>query len=303
LNRARIAISVIFAVGCVCFAANGQKASSDSKESEEPKVQSVTSPSFNPTNYNKIGIVWPNPPKPAQADNSQQSIDDEFTFALMQKGYDVIPPSDAQTLLKDQPVAKTSGSAEPDTTKIGKLLNVPAVMVISVSGLNSKPYVAPSPEKATTSTSSAAGGVSNPFAGMSNPLSYITPPTNSFKIHGWGITLPDQTPPKDAAQPKNAAQQKNAAQPKGAAQPRATAPAASATPKGAEPAAPKAAPQFLNSCSMSARLFSVEDSRILWIGKVTVNSVSSSAQDYSESIKAAADAIAQAIPSRTEEKQ
>jgi len=286
LNHARITISVLLAVGCACLAANGETTSTDSKNAEEPHVQSVTSPSFNPTNYNKIAIVWLSPPKQAPADSSEQSIDDEFTFALVQKGYDVIPSSDTQSLLKVQPGATPSSSAEPDTTKIGKLLNVPAVIVISVSGLTSKPYVTPPPEKASTSTAPAAGGGSNPFGGMPNLLSYVSAPTNSsnsLKFHGWGLNLPSETTPA-----------------KNAAQPKPTAPAATtAAPKAAPP---QTAPQFMNGCSMSARLFSVEDSRILWMGKVTANSVSSSAQDYSDSIKAAADAIAGAIPARIEAK-
>jgi hypothetical protein len=266
----------------------------------------MTSPSFDPTNYNKIAIVWLTPPKQPQADSSEQSIDDEFTFALMQKGYDVVPSSDAQSLLKEQPAAKTPGAPETETTKIGKLLNVPAVMVISLSGLNSKPYTAPPPtEKTSASTSSAAGGGTNPFAGMPNPLQYVTPPTNSFKFHGWGFRLPGGAPAQDDTESKGA--QSNGAQSKAgktrAPQPKAAEPAATAAPKRAESAAPKAAPQFMNTCSMSARLYSVADDHILWIGKVTVGSVSASAQDYSDSIKSAADAIAGAIPSGTEEKK
>ena len=269
-------MSVMLAVVGAGFAANGQTAPTDSKGSEAPQVHSVTSPTFNPTNYTKVAIVWTNPPKPTPGDSSQQSIDDEFTFALVQKGYDVIAPSDTQSLLKGQQVTNSPTSTEPSAMTIGKLLNVPAVMVISVSGLTSKPYVAPPPQPA--GASSTAGGAANPLAGVSNPLSLISMPTNSYKYHGWGINLPNETPPKSGAQPN-------------AAQPRAPAPAA----------APKAAPQFMNSCSMSARLSSSEDDRILWIGKVTVNSVSSSAQDFSDSVRAAADAIAGAIPSRIEE--
>lgn len=269
MNHARIAISVLLAVVGACFAADGQTNSSTSKGSQAPHVQSVTSPSFNPTNYNKIAIVWHSPAKQPTADSSEQSIDDDFTFALVQKGYDVIGPADTESLLNDQTVANRSGPAEPDAAKIGKLLNVPAVLIISVSGMSSKPYVAPAPqpEKAETST---------PVAGVSNPLSLIAVPTNSFRFHGWGINLPEEN------------------------QSKGTAPKAP-PPKPAAPAAAKAGPQFSNSCSMSARLFSVEDDHILWMGKVTASAVSASAQDYSGSINAAADAIAQAIPSRTTE--
>lgn len=305
LNRARISILILLAVGGTCFAARDQTASSDSKNSGEPRVQSVTSPSFNPASYSKVAILWPNAPKQSQADGSEQSIDDEFTFALVQKGYDVIGPSDTQSLLKEQPAVKTPGAVEPDAAKIGKLLNVPAVMVISVSGLHSKPYVAPPPPPQKTNPSPAAEGGTNPFAGMPNPLTYITPPTNSFKFHGWGFKLPGEAPAQDDAEPKGAPSK--GAQPKAgkakATQPKAAEPAGTASSRGAEPAAPKAAPQFMNTCSMSARLSSVEDDHILWIGKVTVSSVSASAQDYSGPVKAAADAIAQAIPSRTEAKQ
>src|SRR5580700_9630588 len=109
LNHTRITISVMLAVVCACVAANGQTASSGSK----PQIQSITSPSFNPTNYAKIAIVLSNPLKPTPADNSQRSIDDEFTFALVQKGYDVVTPSDTQSLLTNQPAANPPASAEP----------------------------------------------------------------------------------------------------------------------------------------------------------------------------------------------
>jgi hypothetical protein len=288
VNHIRIAITVMLAVGCVSLAASGQTESTDSKKSPgssnaaEPKVVAVPSPSFIATNYDKIAIVceWSTLPKPAQADGWEQTINDEFTPALMQKGYEV-PSSDPQPTSTSGPTGNSAASTKPDIAAIGKSLDVPAVMVINISNLKSEAYTAPVAAKPEASAAagtetgkSTAGTLSNAMILTNTVPQNEMPKQATLVMKDLGSIFGKPNPPPGKAPTPAAAKP--------------------------EPAKP-AAPQYANSCSMSARLYSVGDKRLQWFGKVTESSVSATAQDYSDAIKAAADAIAGALPSRLEE--
>lgn len=115
-----------------CFAGTKTKAA------DEPQVKAVSAPSFKQANLSKVAIVWPSKQGYQQQDNSQQAIEDEFTMALMEKGYSVATRSDVQAILQEQTFQHQSGMTDADVSKLGKLLNVPAVMIVSVSELKSE---------------------------------------------------------------------------------------------------------------------------------------------------------------------
>lgn len=64
--------------------------------------------------------------------NLQRSIEDEFVQVLMRKGYKVVSRSDVQSVVKEQGFQR-SGLTERDAAALGKILNVPAVMVVRVT--------------------------------------------------------------------------------------------------------------------------------------------------------------------------
>jgi len=206
---------------CAGYTSNGF-AGPKAKTPVEPVVKAVSAPSFNSTDLKKVAIVWPNKQRSEQEDASQQTIEDEFTMALMEKGYSVAARSDVQAILKEQQFQRESGMTDADVSKIGKLLNVSAVMVVNVSDLKS--------ERAKESVN----------------LGIIR-----FNVQ----------------QTSNGVEER----------------------------------KFVNYCSMGARLLGVEKGEILWFGKVTTSSVSEGQQDFSESVKKAAGAIAQAMPERKQE--
>lgn len=291
MNHTRIVIAVMLAAGCLCFAVNGQAEPSTSEKSAgstnaaEPKVKFVTSPSFNATNYDKIAIVcvWPSGLQAAQAGIWEQTINDEFTPALMQKGYDV-PPADTQSPAQGGQAGNTSVSSKPDIAAIGKALDVPAVMVIDISNMKSEPYNAPA---ATTKSATPAAMVTGTGTSGLGTLSNAMLFTNA---------IPEKEMPKQTTLVfKDLGSLFGKPNPPPGKTPTPTAAAAKT-----EPAKP-AAPQYENFCSMSARLYSVGDKRILWYGQVTESSVNPTELDLSDDIKQAADAIAGALPSRLEE--
>ncbi|HTS17460.1 MAG TPA: hypothetical protein VMP11_07800 [Verrucomicrobiae bacterium] len=283
MNHTRIAVAAMLAASCVCFTTSGQAESASSKKlggstnAALPQVRAVLMPGFAPTNYDRIAIVciWPSELKAVQAGIWEQTIDDEFTPALMQKGYDV-PPADAQSSGKS---GQGGNSSKPDIAAIGKSLDVPAVMVIDISNIKSELYSGPATTKSSASAGTETGTEASGLGTVGNAMVFtnVVPknqmPGQAGPIIGdiqklWGKPNPPQTKPAAGAKP---------------------------------PPAKPAAPQYANSCSMSARLYSVGDRRILWYGQVMESSVNPTEMDLSDDIRQAADAIAGAVPSRLEE--
>jgi hypothetical protein len=134
--------AVVLAAGAASAVWAGQKA----KPTDEPQVKAVSSPEFKPADFKRVAIVWPERHGWGgnEKTDSQRAMEDEFTSALMEKGYSVVSRSDVVAVLKEQKFQNESGLTDADASKIGKLLNVPAVMVVSISDLKSERYKKPS---------------------------------------------------------------------------------------------------------------------------------------------------------------
>jgi hypothetical protein len=97
---------------------------------------------FNAKKLSKLGVVVVSGgtgapmigfgrPRDEQTDQ-QRLVEDEFVQALMQKGYSLVSRSDIQAVVKEQGF-QTSGLTEDNAVAIGKLLNVPAVLVVRIT--------------------------------------------------------------------------------------------------------------------------------------------------------------------------
>jgi hypothetical protein len=62
----------------------------------------------------------------------QRRVEDEFLQALIGKGYSLVSRSDMQAIVKEQQFQQ-SGLTEDNAAAAGKLLNVPAVLVVSIN--------------------------------------------------------------------------------------------------------------------------------------------------------------------------
>lgn len=66
----------------------------------------------------------------------ERAIEDQFISGLLGKGYAVASRSDVQTVFQELKFQQ-SGMTEADAARLGKLLNVPAVLVVAVTQLDS----------------------------------------------------------------------------------------------------------------------------------------------------------------------
>jgi hypothetical protein len=90
-------------------------------------------PSFSPEKIPKLAVIVlrSQTPRRAQTD-SERCIEDAFVGVLMRKGYSVVSRSDLKSVLEEQRFQR-SGLTERDAVAIGKILNVPAVMLVKVT--------------------------------------------------------------------------------------------------------------------------------------------------------------------------
>ena len=70
-------------------------------------------------------------PREIQTDQ-QRLVEDEFVQVLLQKGYSLVSRSDIQSVVKEQQFQR-AGLTEDNAAALGKLLNVPAVMVLKIT--------------------------------------------------------------------------------------------------------------------------------------------------------------------------
>jgi len=92
-----------------------------------PKMKATTSQLFNPKRINKIAIL-------IHGNNNvpKRLIEDEFIRAIMEKGYQIPSRSDMAQIMGELDLQR-SGITDSDAAKFGKFLNVPAVLIISVT--------------------------------------------------------------------------------------------------------------------------------------------------------------------------
>ncbi|NOY83582.1 MAG: hypothetical protein GXO96_01945 [Nitrospirae bacterium] len=92
-----------------------------------PPVKSVTSKTFNAQNVDKIAVlVLPNKEMP------DRLIEDELIRILIGKGYQVPSRTDIKHILEEMNLQE-SDLTEDNAAKFGKLLNVPAVLIASLT--------------------------------------------------------------------------------------------------------------------------------------------------------------------------
>lgn len=97
-------------------------------------VNSSSSSSFNPASVRKIAIiVQPGKNVP------QRQIEDEFISILFRKGYQIASRSDLDQILEELHFQNTE-LTDIDAAKIGKMLNVPVVLVVAVTELYISDY-------------------------------------------------------------------------------------------------------------------------------------------------------------------
>ena len=93
------------------------------------------SPRFNPLSYPTLGIYVQNVSKNYISPDSLQQIENEFVQVILNKGYSIVARSDIDRVLKEAGF-QSSLKQEEAIAKAARILNVHAIMIVSVNGLS-----------------------------------------------------------------------------------------------------------------------------------------------------------------------
>lgn len=134
----------IYSFAAISFFLAGCAKNSSPSRSSNPNPISIISPALKSANIEKTAIVsikvlnerknFVN--RRGEQKNSQlfAAIEDVFTQEIIGKGYRYASRAELQTILKELEL-QNSGLTDVDAAKIGKILNIPAVLVLDVTKL------------------------------------------------------------------------------------------------------------------------------------------------------------------------
>jgi hypothetical protein len=89
--------------------------------------------SFDPEQLAKLAVIAYTEERSRQSQSDQQRlVEDIFVQTLLDRGHVVVARSDIQSVLTEQELAK-SGLTDSNAVSVGKLLNVPAVLVVRIT--------------------------------------------------------------------------------------------------------------------------------------------------------------------------
>lgn len=120
IKLASIFILLLTLIGCIAVSTHSTNQSS---------LNSVPSPNLMNQSIKKLAILVQ-----AEKDVSQRRIEDEFITSLLQKNYQVASRSDLEQLMEEMNF-QHSHITDSDAVRIGKVLNVPAVLLVAVTEL------------------------------------------------------------------------------------------------------------------------------------------------------------------------
>jgi hypothetical protein len=110
-------------------------------EYQSHAVESTSDSAFDPELFPKLAIIVTDEAhhhnsRSQSQSNAERFVEDEFMPVLLKKGYSIATRSDVQAIVKEQRFQR-SGLTESDATKIGKILNVPAVLIVGITEMGS----------------------------------------------------------------------------------------------------------------------------------------------------------------------
>lgn len=102
---------------------------------KSPDKDGSPASSFDPKSLAKLAVITVGNTRPLGSDlqnDQQRLVEDEFVQVLLGKGYSLVSRSDIASAVKEQQFQR-SGLTEDNATQLGKLLNVPAVLVVRIT--------------------------------------------------------------------------------------------------------------------------------------------------------------------------
>lgn len=106
---------------------------------ETPQPRVTISPLFNPTLHNRLAVFVNDQTRGLGGSGAIREVEDEFMRAVISKGYTLAARSDIEQIAKELRFQQ-SDLTEKQVAKIGQVLNVPAVMIVSINSMSTEPY-------------------------------------------------------------------------------------------------------------------------------------------------------------------
>lgn len=98
----------------------------------QPRAENVMAYNFDPRSVEKLAVLVQETRRYNIPKEVDRLIEDEFISVILDKGYSVASRSDIDTIAKELKFQR-SGMTESDAARLGKVLNVPAVLLVNIT--------------------------------------------------------------------------------------------------------------------------------------------------------------------------
>jgi hypothetical protein len=102
-----------------------------------PMPRVTTSQLFNPASYPIIGVYVENLSGQRLAAGTIRAVEDEFMRQVLANGYALAARSDIERIIREQRL-QSSGITEEAMARVGRMLNVPAIILVSINSLTAQ---------------------------------------------------------------------------------------------------------------------------------------------------------------------
>lgn len=106
----------------------------------EPTPSATTSPRFNPRQHERIAILVED--HTGTGSGITRQAEDEFMRAAMVKGYTIAERSNVNAMMQELRF-QSSGATARDYEQVGNMLNVSAILIVSIDNLSTRREAAP----------------------------------------------------------------------------------------------------------------------------------------------------------------
>ncbi len=107
--------------------------------------RSVTSANFSPEKFRRVAVMAV-AEQPNINPGLLRRMEDEFTMEIINKGYSVVSRSDVQRVVQELNFQQNSGltnGGERAAARIGKILNVPGIVLVGVNNVGEREHYTP----------------------------------------------------------------------------------------------------------------------------------------------------------------
>ena len=105
----------------------------------QPQPRVTLSPLFRGSVYNRLAIFVVDNTRKFSRSGALRQVEDEFMRAVIEKGYTLAARSDIERILSEQNLQR-SDITEKEIARIGRILNVPAVVIVSINNVSTQRY-------------------------------------------------------------------------------------------------------------------------------------------------------------------